>query len=79
MNHVRKILQDVDGIELVFRNGYFCMVFGEEFYCDYIRLMNLTSPDKKERDSRCHTCRVVGDTFTRKVYTYCRIRILRLL
>ena len=24
MNHLRKILQDVDGIELVFRNGYFC-------------------------------------------------------
>jgi hypothetical protein len=51
MNHVRKILQDVDGIELVYRNGYFCMVFGEEFYCDYIRLMNLTSPEKKKKET----------------------------
>ncbi|CCZ41559.1 putative uncharacterized protein [Bacteroides fragilis CAG:558] len=51
MNHLRKILQDVDGIELVFRNGYFCLVFGEEFYCDYIRLIALTSPEKKKKES----------------------------
>lgn len=64
MNHVRKILQDVDGIELVYRNGYFCMVFGEEFYCElHSSDEPYLSGEKEERDSRCHTCGMVGNTF----------------
>lgn len=50
MNYVRKILQDVDGIEFVYCNGYFCMVFGEEFYCDYICLMNFIFLEKKKKE-----------------------------
>lgn len=35
LNHLRKILQELDGVELVFRKGYFSLVFTDECYCDY--------------------------------------------
>lgn len=36
MNHIRKILQELDGIELAFQKGYFKLIFNDEFYCDYL-------------------------------------------
>lgn len=41
INHLRKILGDLRGIELVCENGRWRFVLGEEFYCDYIRLTAL--------------------------------------
>lgn len=49
MNHLRKILQEMDGIELVFQKGYFRLVFAEEFYCDYLRFVTL-SGDGNQND-----------------------------
>ncbi|WP_418983191.1 BTAD domain-containing putative transcriptional regulator [Alistipes sp.] len=41
INHLRKILNDLRGIELVCENGRWRFLLGEEFYCDYIRCMSL--------------------------------------
>lgn len=41
INHLRKILSDMRGIELVCENSRWRFVFDGEFYCDYIRSMTL--------------------------------------
>lgn len=42
MNHLRKILQEMEGIELTHQKGYFKLVLTEECYCDYQRFFLLT-------------------------------------
>ena len=42
INHLRKALQDMDGIELTHRQGYYCLELSEACYCDFLRLATLT-------------------------------------
>lgn len=43
LNNLRKILNDIDGVKLVYEKGYFKIVFTEECYCDYIRCLEIIS------------------------------------
>ena len=47
MNHLRKTLQELDGIELTHQKGYFKLLLGEECYCDYQRFFVLTGGMKR--------------------------------
>lgn len=60
INHLRKILEDIRGIELVCENSRWRFTFSEGFYCDYIRGMTLcariieagkTAPGAESADS----------------------------
>lgn len=42
MNHLRKTLQELEGIELTHQKGYFKLVLTEECYCDYQHAFILT-------------------------------------
>lgn len=42
MNHLRKTLQELEGIELTHQKGYFKLVLTEECHCDYHRFFLLT-------------------------------------
>ena len=39
INHLRKILKELDGIELVYEKGCFRFTLSSVFYCDYLRFM----------------------------------------
>lgn len=43
INHLRKVLSELDGIELIYEKGHFKIVQSEGFYCDYSRCMELIS------------------------------------
>lgn len=43
INHLRKALSDLDGIELVYEKGYFKIEQSAAFYCDYSRCMQIIS------------------------------------
>lgn len=46
INHLRKVLSELDGVELVFDKGFFKLEYSTPFYCDYIRCMEIvSSPD----------------------------------
>ena len=36
INQIRSILEELEGIELVYSKGYYRLNYGESFYCDYI-------------------------------------------
>jgi hypothetical protein len=36
MNHLRKVLEEIDGIELKYANGKYGFVISSPFYCDYL-------------------------------------------
>ncbi|GGA83384.1 kelch repeat-containing protein [Puia dinghuensis] len=40
-NHLRNIISDIDGIELIFLNDSYSFAFGESFFCDYRLLSTL--------------------------------------
>lgn len=42
MSKLRKVLQEFDGVELVYRKGYFKVEMTDEFYCDYVSLFRLS-------------------------------------
>lgn len=42
LNHLRKTLQEMEGIELTHRKGYFKIQLAENCYCDYQRFFSLT-------------------------------------
>lgn len=48
INHLRKVLSELDGIELIYNKGYFKLDQGEEFYCDYSRCMHIISTNDVE-------------------------------
>jgi hypothetical protein len=48
INHLRKVLIELDGIELIYDKGHFKLVQTEKFYCDFTRCMQLISPGKVE-------------------------------
>ncbi|MCH7408515.1 DNA-binding transcriptional activator [Belliella sp. DSM 111904] len=37
INNLRKALNELDGIELIYEKGHFKIVYTDEFYCDYFR------------------------------------------
>lgn len=41
LNHLRKALNELNGINLVYENGLFRFIFTNDFYCDYILLRQL--------------------------------------
>lgn len=45
INHLRKTLGEMDGIELVYNKGYFKLVQSPAFYCDYTRCIEIIAQD----------------------------------
>lgn len=54
MNHIRKILQEMDGIELTYHKGYFKLLFDKDFYCDYLSYISLIG--KEEQTASASHC-----------------------
>jgi two-component SAPR family response regulator len=48
INHLRKVLSELDGIELVYDKGYFKIAQTESFYCDYTRCIDIISNNEVE-------------------------------
>jgi hypothetical protein len=48
INHLRKVLNELDGIELVHDKGHFKLVQSEGFYCDYTQCLQLIATSKAE-------------------------------
>jgi two-component SAPR family response regulator len=46
INHLRKALSELDGIELLYDKGYFKLAFTEGFYCDYSRCIQIISSNE---------------------------------
>lgn len=42
INHLRKVLQELDGIELTHQKGYFKLIVYKECYCDFYKFVQLT-------------------------------------
>ena len=51
INHLRRILSELDGMELIHKKGYFKIEQTKEFYCDYTRCLQLISTNKEEEYS----------------------------
>ncbi len=50
INHLRKVLCELDGVEIVYDKNCFKLIFKEPFYCDYIHLLQiLDMNDTKDR------------------------------
>jgi two-component SAPR family response regulator len=52
INHLRKVLGELDGIELIYEKGFFKIEHSDAFYCDYVRCLQIisTSEVEKHRD-----------------------------
>lgn len=48
INHLRKVLSELDGIELVYEKGLFKIVQSDVFYCDYSRCIQIITAGKME-------------------------------
>ncbi|MEG1586895.1 MAG: DNA-binding transcriptional activator [Bacteroidales bacterium] len=48
INHLRKILGELDGVELIYQKGYFKIEQNENFYCDYSRFIEIISSNHSE-------------------------------
>jgi hypothetical protein len=48
INHLRKVLSELDGIELIYDKGHFKILHTEAFYCDYTRCMQIIATGKAE-------------------------------
>ncbi len=46
INNLRKVLTELDGIELIHENGYYRLTHTPELYCDYISLVEIISTNK---------------------------------
>lgn len=49
INHLRKALGELDGVELIYDKGHFKIEQSGEFYCDYTRCMHLISTHEVEK------------------------------
>lgn len=49
LNHLRKILNELDGIELIYEKGYFKLVHTDAFYCDYTQCQKIISSNEAEK------------------------------
>lgn len=50
INHLRKVLTELDGIELIHDKGNFKLEQTVEFYCDYTRCLEIISTNQAERN-----------------------------
>lgn len=48
INHLRKALGELDGIEFVYDKGYFKIVLTDECYCDFVRCIQIISTGIEE-------------------------------
>lgn len=55
MNHLRKTLQELEGIELTHQKGYFKLTLTDECNCDYQRFFSLTNRMKCSPQSESET------------------------
>lgn len=49
INNLRKILKELDGIELIYDKGFFRIVLAENCYCDYQRCIQIVSAKLTEK------------------------------
>jgi two-component SAPR family response regulator len=49
INHLRKALGELDGVELIHDKGHFKIKQAEEFYCDYTRCVQIISTNEVEK------------------------------
>lgn len=49
INHLRKVLSELDGIELIYDKGHFKIALTEGFYCDYTRCLTIISTNDVEK------------------------------
>lgn len=55
INQIRKLLSDLDGIELIYEKGYFKIHFNQSAcYCDYISFINMTKSSVKVDDDKLY-------------------------
>ena len=59
INHLRKILKELDGIELVYEKGCFRFTLSPVFYCDYLRFVAIVAENRTE-ECRQEFLRIVG-------------------
>ena len=48
ISQLRNIVKDIDGIEVIYSNGYFFMEFGDDFYFDYFDFLTKLEPLKND-------------------------------
>ncbi len=41
INNLRKVLSELDGIELIYENGYYRLTHTPELHCDYINFVEI--------------------------------------
>lgn len=73
INHLRKILKELDGIELVYEKGCFRFTLSSVFYCDYLRFMAIVAENCRELPARVpaycrawQVCRLYGRSVVRR-------------
>ena len=49
INHLRKVLSELDGIELIYEKGFFRIDQSPQFYCDYTRCMQIIASNEVEK------------------------------
>lgn len=49
INHLRKVLSELDGVELIYDKGHFKIEQTEAFYCDYTRCIQIISTNEVEK------------------------------
>ncbi len=59
INHLRKVLTELDGVELIYDKGYFKLILADELYCDYIRCLQIIS-DSKLDEHRDELVEILG-------------------
>lgn len=50
INHIRGILKEINGVELVHDKGLFKIEYTDEFYCDYLACMKLLTENNTEEN-----------------------------
>lgn len=61
INQIRKLLSELDGIELVYEKGYFKILINPSVcYCDYISFVNITESSVKVDDERLYNILMRG-------------------
>jgi hypothetical protein len=56
---LRKVLTELDGVELIYDKGYFKLILADELYCDYIRCLRIIS-DSKLDEHRDELVEILG-------------------
>lgn len=72
MNHLRKTLQELEGIELTHQKGYFKLTLTDECNCDYQRFFSLTNRMKCSPQSESETTELHNILAKRKTFEYYR-------